>query len=367
MKSSVDRLDLEQPLVDLFRHIVDIESVSGFETRLADALESALRRYPHLSVDRDQDAVVARTNLGRARRVVIAGHIDTVPVADNLPSSLGTVDGVDVVFGRGTCDMKGGVAVAAQLAATLTDPRFDVTWVFYDHEEVAAELNGLGRLVRLHPDWVRGDFAVLMEPTSANVEGGCQGTTRFLVTCRGVAAHSARSWLGDNAIHRLADVIERIRRYRVGEVVVDGLTYREGINATVVSGGVAGNVIPDTAQLQVNYRFAPSKTTAQVQAAMVELFDGYEVEFLDLSPAARPGLDQEIALEFVAAVNASVGPKYGWTDVARFAELGIPAVNYGPADPGKAHTVDEFCPVADLHACLSGLKAWLSSPVDSEN
>ncbi|CAL8967435.1 Putative succinyl-diaminopimelate desuccinylase DapE [Propionicimonas sp. T2.31MG-18] len=348
-------LDLTGDLVALFRDIVDVESVSGNEKELADLVEAALRGLPHLDVVRDGDTVIARTTLGRAERVVVAGHLDTVPVAGNLPSRV--EDGV--VYGRGTCDMKGGIAVALACAAALTEPRRDVTWVFYDHEEVAAEFNALARIAREHPEWLAGDFAVLMEPTSAGVEGGCQGTLRFSLTTTGVAAHSARSWLGHNAIHDAADVLGRLQRYRPREVEVDGLTYREGLNAVAISGGIAGNVVPDACTITVNFRFAPDRDEADALAHCRQVFDGYELAVVDVAAGARPGLDRPIAQEFLAAVGGEPRAKYGWTDVARFSALGVPAVNFGPADPGKAHADDECCPVDDLFTCRDALLRWL--------
>lgn len=348
-------LDLTGDLVALFRDIVDVESVSGNEKELADLVEAALRGLPHLDVVRDGDTVIARTTLGRAERVVVAGHLDTVPVADNLPSRV--EDGV--VYGRGTCDMKGGIAVALACAAALTEPRRDVTWVFYDHEEVAAEFNALTRIAREHPEWLAGDFAVLMEPTSAGVEGGCQGTLRFTLTTTGVAAHSARSWLGHNAIHDAADVLGRLQRYRPREVEVDGLTYREGLNAVAISGGIAGNVVPDACTITVNFRFAPDRDEADALAHCRQVFDGYALAVVDVAAGARPGLDRPIAREFLAAVGGEPRAKYGWTDVARFSALGVPAVNFGPADPGKAHADDECCPVDDLFTCRDALLRWL--------
>lgn len=355
------RLDLTDDLVPLLQAITDVESVSGNEKQLADLVEQALRAHSHLEVLRDGDAVIARTHLGREQRVVIAGHLDTVPVADNLPSHLEeTPEGLRVV-GRGTCDMKGGVAVQLKLAGELTQPNRDITWVFYDHEEVDAALNGLGRVAANSPQLLEADFAVLMEPTNAQIEGGCQGTCRIRITVPGRAAHSARSWLGANAVHALSDVLDRLNAYEAQQVDVEGLTYREGLNAVAVSGGVANNVIPPSATIDINYRFAPDKQPEDALAELRRVFDGHDFEVTDMSPAARPGLDQEIAKDFVASVGATPGPKYGWTDVSRFSALGIPAVNYGPADPSLAHTDHEYCPADQLNTCFSGLRRWLTT------
>lgn len=352
-------LDLTGDVVALTAAICDIPSPSGDETALANAIETALREQPHLSVERDADAVVARTDLGRERRVVIAGHIDTVPIANNLPTR--QQDGV--LWGRGTVDMKGGVAMALHLAAALAEPAWDVTWVFYDHEEVDASLNGLGRIARNHPDWLAGDFAILGEPTAAQVEGGCNGTLRVEVRTRGVAAHSARPWMGVNAIHEATGILSALESYEPQEIDVDGLVYREALNAVKISGGLVLNSIPDECVVTVNYRFAPSKSVEQALAHVREVLTGYEVVLMDDATGARPGLDSPAVREFVDAVRVHTGgdvrPKYGWTDVARFSELGIPAVNFGPGDPMLAHADDERCPLDQIRACTSALEAWL--------
>ena len=354
-------LELTGDLVDLLRAITDVESVSGNEKVLADLVEESLRALPHLDVVRDGDALVARTHLGRAERVVIAGHLDTVPVAGNLPSSRRVVGGEDRVYGRGTCDMKGGVAVQLAVAAAVPEPVRDVTWIFYDHEEVDAEQNGLNRLSRTHPELLAADLAVLMEPTAAAIEGGCQGTLRVAVRTSGLAAHSARSWLGSNAIHHMGEVLRLLESYTPAQVLVDGLLYREGMNAVAITGGIAGNVVPDRCEVVVNYRFAPDKDESAALGEVRRLFDSYEIELLDIALGARPGLDRPAALAFAAAVGGEAGPKYGWTDVARFSALGIPAVNFGPANPNQAHADDEHCRVEDLYACRDALVRWLTA------
>ena len=354
-------LNKDADVVELTRTICDIESVSGNETELADAIETALRGFDHLEVIRDGDAIIARTNLGRAKRVVIAGHIDTVPVADNLPVKFLQFEREQVLWGRGTVDMKAGVAVQLKLAATITEPNVDVTWVFYDHEEVDAALNGLGRISRNRPELLNAQFAVLCEPSSAQVEGGCNGTMRATVTTRGVKAHSARPWMGENAVHKMGEVLVKLAAHTPDEVEVDGLVYRESLNAVMASGGIATNVIPDECQLTVNYRFAPSKSAADAEAHLREFFAGHELEVVDVAEGARPGLDLPEAAAFVAAVGSTPKPKYGWTDVARFSALGIPAVNFGPGDPNKAHADDENVPVSQIYACETALAKWLTA------
>ena len=331
--------------------------MSGSEAAIADAVEAALRPYDHLDVTRDGDAVVARTGQGRGERVLLAGHLDTVPVAGNLPTRR---DG-STLFGRGTVDMKGGVAVMLRLAASLTAPSRDVTYVFYDHEEVASELNGLGRLARTRPELLAADFAVLLEPTAAQVEGGCNGTLLVEVTVPGKAAHSARSWMGVNAIHAAAEVLDRLRAYDPATVEVDGLIYREGLNAVRISGGIAGNVIPDRCVVAVNYRFAPSHTEESALNHVRAVFEGFDVTRVDSAPGARPGLQHPAAAAFVAAVGGEPRAKEGWTDVARFSALGVPAVNYGPGDPLLAHADDERVDVTEIVTCEERLRLWLTS------
>ena len=346
--------------VELLKTLIDIESVSGDELRITDAVEAALRTYDHLEVIRDGNVVVARTHLGRSERVVIAGHLDTVPIADNVPHwTVG--DGAQrEIWGRGACDMKGGVAVQLVCAAALTEPRRDLTWIFYDNEEVAAELNGLGRIGRERPELLAGGFAVLCEPTNAQIEGGCQGTMRLVCELSGVAAHSARAWMGHNAIHDAGALLQLLAAHVPAQVDVDGLTYREGLNAVAISGGIAGNVIPDRCRIEINYRFAPDKSAAEAEAYVRGVLPGFELEVTDVAIGARPGLDQPAAAEFLAALGAEASAKFGWTDVARFAEMGIPAVNFGPGNPSKAHADDEFCPASEVYRCRDALLAWLT-------
>lgn len=353
-------LDLDRSAVDLTRQLCNIPSVSGEEGPLADAIEAALRGRAHLTVQRVGNTVVARTERGRARRVVIAGHIDTVPINANLPVLEQTLPGEGPsLVGRGTVDMKAGVAVQLTLAAELVDPVVDVTWIWYDNEEVSAEKNGLGRLAASHPELCAGDFAILGEPSSAGIEGGCNGTLRVELRTQGLRAHSARAWRGRNAIHALSGALHTLAGYRPATVTVDGLDYRESLSAVGISGGVAGNVIPDEAVLTVNYRFAPSRTAAEAAAVLRRLFAGYALTVVDAAEGARPGLDDPLAQEFIAAVGAAPRPKYGWTDVARFSALGIPAVNFGPGDPSRAHADDERVAIAEIVACERALRGWL--------
>ena len=354
-------LDLTQDVAMLTAALMDIHSVSANEQAIADAVEAALRVLPHLSVTRNGDSIVARTELGRAERVILAGHLDTVPLP-TTPGSRGTVpsswDG-EVLYGRGATDMKGGVAVQLALAATMTEPTKDITFIFYDHEEVAAVKSGLGRLVRENRELLDADFGILLEPTNGTVEGGCNGTIRFEATTRGKAAHSARAWMGENAIHAAAPILARLAAYEPATINVDGLDYRESLNAVKVHGGAAGNVIPDLCVVEINYRFAPDKSPDQAEAHVRALLAGFELVRTDFSAGARPGLNAPAAASFVAAVGRAPLPKYGWTDVARLSEMGIPAVNFGPGDALLAHSDNEHVHADAIRGCLAALRRWL--------
>lgn len=384
---------MQDGLDSLLGQIMAVYSVSDAEGPLTDRVERFLKRYPHLQVHRDGDTIVASTDLGRKNRVILAGHLDTVPVLDNFPPKwLAPGDplidkdvaemypGTPVMWGRGATDMKASDAVLLYLAATLTDPKVDLTFVFYDHEEVAAEYNGLGRVVEDHPDWIQGDFAIIGEPTSCGIEAGCNGTMRFDVIANGVAAHSARAWMGDNAIHKAAEILNRLVAHKDEAVDVDGLIYQEGLNATLISGGNGTNVIPSECRVHVNYRFAPDKTLAEAKALMIgegaesELgngehpatggfFHGFDIEMRDESPSARPGMSDPLVQSLVKLVEERTGrqplAKLGWTDVARFSQLGVPAVNLGAGSPLLAHKNNEQVPNSDLTLMAGILIDWL--------
>ncbi len=356
MPATDTRLDLSTDIASLTAALIDIESVSGNEQTIANAVEAALLPLQHLQVERDGNTVIARTSIGHQERVTIAGHLDTVPVNTNLPSR---TDG-DTLHGLGACDMKGGVAVGLRLAATVPAPSRDVTYVFYECEEIEAEYNGLGRLATQRPELLDADFGILMEPSGGVVEAGCQGTMRVEVIVPGERAHTARSWMGTNAIHAATSLLQQLSEYAPRTPTIDGLTFREGLNAVGISGGVAGNVLPDECRISVNYRFAPDRTEEQALAHLRQLFNGFPLELRDSAPGAMPGLDQPAAAAFVAAVGGEVRPKFGWTDVALFTSLGVPAVNFGPGDPSLAHTRGECVPVAQLQHCEATMQRWLS-------
>jgi len=369
VSAPLPELDLTADVLTLTRQLVDAPSVSGTEEPLADAVEAALRGLGGLEVERIGNSVLARTNLDRDTRIVLAGHLDTVPIADNLPSRIDTVDGEERLYGCGTSDMKSGDAVMLRLAARFgvpgAQPARDLTFVFYDCEEVEAARNGLGRVARERRGWLYGDLAILLEGTDGGIEAGCQGTLRVVLTVPGKRAHSARSWLGVNAVHGAAGILATLAGYSARVVDIDGLTYREGLNAVRIEGGVAGNVVPDSCRVTVNFRFAPDRDEDQALAHVHEVFAealaaGATIELTDSSGGALPGLAEPAAAAFVAAVGQPPRAKLGWTDVARFAAFGIPALNFGPGDPTLAHTVDEHVRIDRLQPAEDALIAYLS-------
>jgi succinyl-diaminopimelate desuccinylase len=350
------------PSGDLFAltaALIDIPSESHNEKAITDALESELRTLGHLEVDRIGDNLIARTRIGRERRIVLGGHTDTVP-ADN--NERARIEG-DRLYGLGATDMKGGIATMFELARTVTEPAIDVTYVFYAREEIAVVHNGLLEVEAERPDLLVGDVALLGEPTLGAIEAGCQGTMRIEVTLLGARSHTARPWMGRNAIHRLGVILSIIRTYVPREPVIEGCTYREALQAVHVEGGVAGNVVPDRAMVRLNFRFAPDKSIADAEAEIRQLLDpaladGDTFEVVDASPAALPGLDDPLLAALVARSGLEVRAKLGWTDVAFFAQRGVPASNFGPGDPTIAHTAGEYVERAwldDTHAALRDL------------
>lgn len=370
------KLNLLQDPVDLTAALVDIESVSHNETAIADAVEAALREVAQadesIEVLRIDNNVIARTHRGLPQRVILAGHLDTVPTADNVPSTRGVdAQGRDTLFGCGTVDMKSGDAVYLHAFATLAasqELQRDLTLIMYECEEIAAEFNGLRHLSESHPELLTGDVALLGEPSGNVIEAGCQGSIRLRLTAHGTRAHSARAWLGDNAVHKLAPVLSRIAAYEPQTVDIDGLAYREGLNVVWLEAGVATNTLPDEAVLRVNFRFAPNRSADEAMEHFREVLglDEFAAEDLtvdveDVSPGALPGLHAAAAKELVAVAGDVVKPKFGWTDVARFSALGIPAVNFGPGDPAYCHKKDEQIPVECIAALWEDLRRYLTT------
>jgi succinyl-diaminopimelate desuccinylase len=355
-------------LLALTEQLCAIPSVSGSEDVIATTVERWLRaNAPRLAVERVDANVVARSNGSGGRRIVLGGHLDTVPPNGNETPKR---DG-DVLHGLGTADMKGGLAVLLHLASIIgvesgVDPRHDVTLVFYEGEEVADEHNGLRKLFAQRAELVEGDLAILLEPTGGWVEAGCQGTIHVKGVFHGERAHSARPWMGVNAIHRATRLLDRVAAFEPQTVLVDGLEYREALQVVRVAGGIANNVVPDRCEVVVNRRYAPSRSlddAVDEVRALFEESEADEIDILNASMAAPPNLLSPLIAEFVGVYDLGVRPKLGWTDVARFAAHGVPALNFGPGDPQLAHTADERVDGADLDGCARVLSSFLGLPI----
>jgi succinyl-diaminopimelate desuccinylase len=342
--------------------LVAIPSVSHQEGPLADHVENLLRSADWLNVDRVGDNVVARTVIGRDRRLLLAGHLDTVPGADQGAR----LDG-ETLWGLGAADMKGGLAVMLELAMGLPEPSSDVTYVFYAAEEVARAHNGLLTIEQHRPDLLVADAAILGEPTLGVVEAGCQGVVKLELRLRGRRAHTARPWMGVNAIHRLGPVLDRVATWSGREPVLDGCRYRESLQAVAVAGGGTANVVPDLATVLLTHRYAPDRSLDdaedEVRAALSPLVDhsaGDELIVVDHAPAASPQLDDPFLQALLRASGRPARAKLGWTDVAFFAGRGTPAANFGPGDPELAHGADERLERSDIVAVHSVLRSLLS-------
>ena len=349
-------MKIDQDLGQLTLDLVNISSVSQDEKSIADQVEHSLKDLKHLSVSRISNSVVAKTNFGNTKRVVIAGHLDTVPANNNFP---GQKIGSEIV-GLGSVDMKSGIAVALKLAHEITKSNFDITYLFYESEEIETKYNGLEIITSKNKDLLSCDFAILMEPTNAILEVGCQGSLRFEVSANGKRAHSARWWNGENAIHKVSKILEILNNYKSREPNIDGYKFREGLQAVKLNAGIAGNVVPDSAVVSINHRLAPDTSKEQAEENMRKLFKDFDFKLIDAASAAPTGLDNPLIKDFVAQIGKDVAPKFGWTDVARFAKASIPAINFGPGNPNLAHHPDEKVSISQIEDVYESLKKWLT-------
>ena len=349
-------MKIDQEIGALTLDLVNIASVSQDEQAIADSIQAALVEVKHLKVSRISNSIIAQTNFGANQRVVIAGHLDTVPANNNFPGKKTSTE----VIGLGSVDMKSGIAAALKLAAAVTNAKYDVTYLFYESEEIETKYNGLELITKQAKDLLNCDFAILMEPTNGIIEVGCQGTLRFQVSARGTRSHSARWWNGENAIHALTPVLEILNSYKSREPIIDGHKFREGLQAVKINGGVAGNVVPDEVTMTINHRFAPDTTPAEAEENMKKLFKDFNFQLLDVASGAPTGLNNELIKDFVSKIGTAIAPKFGWTDVARFAAAGIPAINFGPGDPNLAHHPDEAVKIKQIEDVFASLKDWLT-------
>jgi succinyl-diaminopimelate desuccinylase len=358
---------VDEDLLARATRLVAIPSVSRAEQDLADVVEQELRSRTGLDVQRIGDSVVARSSGGHPTRILLAGHLDTVPPSGN---QVPRVDG-DTLWGVGAVDMKGGLAVLLDLVASPSPRKTDVTYLFYACEEVERSANALGQLATTHPELLSADAAVLLEPTGGQVEAGCQGTMRVEVVLTGKRAHTARPWTGKNAVHRLAPLLDRISGFPPRQVELDGCTYLEQLQAVGVEGGIAGNVVPDQAVLTVNHRFAPDRdipeATAWLREFLAPVLDdaaGDTLRVVDAAGGAPPALGHPVLAALVEASGTAPRAKVGWTDVATLWDLGIPATNFGPGDPLLAHSPDEHVTRSALQEVRRALGALLGETAE---
>ncbi len=349
-------MNINQELGKLTLDLVNISSVSKDEKSIADSIEEALKKCNHLKLTRVNNSLVAQTSFGNKQRVVIAGHIDTVPANNNFPGKINNSE----VVGLGSVDMKSGIAVALKLASEITSSNFDITYLFYESEEIETKFNGLELITKQQKDLLNCDFAILMEPTNGILEVGCQGSLRFEVSTSGKRSHSARWWNGENAIHKTNKILEILNNYKSREPEIDGYKFREGLQAVKINGGIAGNVVPDSVSVSINHRFAPDTSIDQATTNMKNLFNDFNFLLVDAANAAPTGLSNPVIKDFVSSIGKSIAPKFGWTDVARFASNGIPAINFGPGDPNLAHHPDEKVLISQINDVYESLKKWLT-------
>ena len=349
-------MNINQELGKLTLDLVNISSVSKDEKSIADSIEEALKKCNHLKLTRVNNSLVVQTSFGNKQRVVIAGHIDTVPANNNFPGKINNSE----VVGLGSVDMKSGIAVALKLASEITSSNFDITYLFYESEEIETKFNGLELITKQQKDLLNCDFAILMEPTNGILEVGCQGSLKFEVSTSGKRSHSARWWNGENAIHKTNKILEILNNYKSREPEIDGYKFREGLQAVKINGGIAGNVVPDSVSVSINHRFAPDTSIDQATTNMKNLFKDFNFLLVDAANAAPTGLSNPVIKDFVSSIGKSIAPKFGWTDVARFASNGIPAINFGPGDPNLAHHPDEKVLISQINDVYESLKKWLT-------
>ncbi len=352
--------DVARLLDDTLLELCAIASPIGEERALCDAVRARLSRLLLAApVRRYGDSIVVPLTRGRGARVALVGHLDTVRT-ENGPARLAG----DRCFGAGASDMKSGLAVMTAIAETmpLAELGCDLTLVFYAREEGPFADNELGDVLRQDPELGSVDLAVCMEPSDNRLHLGCVGSIHATVTFHGRTAHSARPWEGDNAITRAAGFLGELRALAPRESVVEGLTYRTVTTVTQASDGGRGrNVVPDRFVLNVNHRFAPDRTLDDAKRDLLALVgDRAQVEVTDLSPAARPNAEHWLVRALVAAGVRAVEPKQAWTDVARFAQLGVAAVNFGPGENAQAHQKNESTSLELVHEGYAIVARWLT-------
>ena len=346
-------------LGELALRLVDIPSVSREEQAITTWIAERVAASAHLGiVHRQDDAIVFGPAAGGRPDVVLAGHSDTVPEQGNLPGRL--EDGF--VHGLGSSDMKGSLAVMLALAEELRRwaPALSPLFVIFGREEVSIQESVLAGLFDACPAILEARLAVMMEPTGNALHAGCLGNVQAELEFQGVAVHSARPWLGVNAIHEAVRGLAAVVESQPQDVDLGGLRFREVLSVTQIEGGIANNVVPDRAVCGLNFRYGGHRSPAGAEARLRELVGpAGELRILNLAPAAPVALDNPLTQRLLAAGDLAVAPKQAWTPVAEFAARGLAAVNFGPGDPELAHRRDERVSVEAMEATLSVLCRFL--------
>jgi succinyl-diaminopimelate desuccinylase len=343
-------------LAEVTLALVDIPSVSRAEAKAMAFVHDSLSLVPLWD---DEDIIFATTGGDGGRElVVLAGHLDTVPAQGNVP---GRRDDAAIV-GLGASDMKGGIAVMLELAAWAAEASaaLELGFLFFTREELAAEESPLPGFLRGCERVREAALVIVLEPTDNEVHVGCLGNLSAQLTFRGSSAHSARPWLGDNAIHKAAAALAPLAQLEPVDVAVDGLVFREVVSAVAIEGGIADNVVPDRCVARLNYRYAPGRTREAAEASVRELAGEAELEILGNSPPAPVIVDRPLVRRLRDAGNFEIRPKQAWTPVAQFAEAGLDAVNLGPGATRYAHTADERVEIDELVRTYEALRRFAS-------
>ncbi len=347
--------DIVSTLVDL----IDIPSEVGDEGRLCTSLaERLMETWGIDGVERLGNSLIVGKRSQRPL-VLLVGHIDTVPGQGQGRAAIQE----GRVVGLGASDMKSGLAVMVHL---LEDPSvrlgpYDVVGVFYDREEGPADENGLEPVLERAPWLSDAEFAVVLEPTDLELQVGCVGTINATVRFEGHSAHSARPWLGENAITKAGSWLAELHARRPESIIIDGLEFKEVFSVTTASGGVARNIIPAGFDINLNYRFAPNKTLDEAEARLREVAASADlIEIVDRAPAGPVPAGNPHFERLASLSGAARTPKQAWTDVARLAQYGIAAVNYGPGETAQAHQVAESVALDNLRVAYEALFRLLS-------
>ncbi len=344
--------------------LVDIPSESRQEAAAAEYVRAEVPTGSLELAFRDGETLLYEPPRTGKPLVVLAGHLDTVPPQDNIP---GRID-AGAVHGLGASDMKGGVAVLVELARWLAAEKpslaLEPALLFFPREELPPEESALPGLFAAHPPLREASLAVMLEPTDNTIQAGCLGNLNAELVFRGESAHSARPWLGRNAVDAAVEELGRLLPLPTREAVVGGLRFVEVATVTEIAGGIASNVVPDRVRCVVNFRYAPDRSPTEADERIRELLSGSgEVTIASNAPPARVATDLPLVEALRAAGDLPVEPKQAWTPVAEFDAAGIPAVNFGPGATRYAHRADEQVEIGALHRCFEILQRFLRGSV----